>query len=538
MTTTTNGRASKADILKGIGGRGISVWSGIINEEYLSILRTWSRAAKVYIEMADDATIGTLQDAIRLPLLAADFDVMPGEDTETDDQGNPLSQGDAQAMEFLWKAMNHMELQTWRSHVEDMLDALTFGWAAPEIVLAKRDDGRLWLKNIEPRGQETLERWQWEGDQAVGYRQQLPDGTLTEFIPLEKTVHIAIGGRKGNPQGRSLLRSLHRPWYFVKNLENFEGIKIERDAGGMPTVEYTHPEMFEGYNTDQLREMFEDALKGIRADEEAYFIPPPGAKVVPYASGGTNSYDIRGAIVAKQKEILMRFFAQWLFLGMDKVGTQALVQGETDFFSLAMKGFQQMFLEAWNQQLVPLLFRFNSFPGMTGLPQIMWHDPGKVDIGALLEAYSKGVQSRLITPTREDEESVRAKMDLPDLPEGVGDGPREPMPSIVPPSNGGPLGLPDFTPRPSLPAASPPAVPTPEQDLESLALNGAQIASLLSVIQQVTAKQLDPETAKALIRVSFPSLTQEQIDSMVDSAARFQSAPVPGSEGPSSEMEV
>jgi HK97 family phage portal protein len=57
-----------------------------------------------------------------------------------------------------------------------------------------------------------------------------------------------------------------------------------------------------------------------------------------------------------------------------------------------------------------------------------------------------------------------------------------------------------------------------EAKVQSLALNGAQIASLLEVIQQVASGALPAETAKQLLSVSFPSIPQEDIDEMVDGA--------------------
>jgi hypothetical protein len=68
--------------------------------------------------------------------------------------------------------------------------------------------------------------------------------------------------------------------------------------------------------------------------------------------------------------------------------------------------------------------------------------------------------------------------------------------------------------------------PPVKEDVQAAALNGAQIASLLTVIQQVTAKQLSPETAKEVLRVSFPSISEDQINTLVDTAAAFTSAGV------------
>ena len=417
---TTNGPVSQAQFLKAIGKTGLSVWAGQIQEEYLALLKDWRRASKVYREMQDDAVIGTLLDSLKFPLLAAGFDVIP--------MGK--SKGDKAAATFLWENMNGMHRQTWRSYVRDGLEAMDFGFALGEVVMEKREDGRLWLRNIEPRGQETLWKWEYEDDIPVAFIQQTELGWRSDPIPLEKCIHIVWGGRKGNPQGKSLLRSLFRPWKFLKNLENFEGIGIERDVGGMPVVRFPDPEKWHGpTSTTELRTIFEDALKGLRQDEEAWLLEPPGSRIDPYAAG-QKTYNIREAIVAKQKEILMRVFAQFLFLGMEQVGSQALVQGDQDFFSLALLAIQQELQETWQQQLVPLLFRFNRFPGMTVEPQITWSSPGKIDVAAFIAAYAQGTQAQLITPLRQDEEKARALLDLPDLPEGQGEGPRQVVPEF------------------------------------------------------------------------------------------------------------
>lgn len=400
-----------------IGVRGLKNLAGRINEEYLAALKSWTKEAKIYQEMRDDAVISTLLDAIKLPLLAAEFEVVKQGDTEADDM----------AAEFLEENMWGMARQSWRAHVGDALESLDFGFVVSEVVLEKRTDGRLWLANLEPRAQETLYRWDFdEQDGATAFAQLDPDTGKQLIIPLEKCVHVALGGRKGNPQGRSLLRSIYRTWRYLRNLEELEAIGIERDVGGMPIFKLP-----EGGITDAEETALKAAAKGLKQDEEAYLLLPFGVEVIPYASG-SKAYNIAEVIERKKKEILMRGFAQFLMLGMEKVGSQALVQGSQDFFALALVGIQQQLLEVWNQQLVPYLFSHNSFPGLTALPQITWADPGKPDIGALLDAYAKGQGASVITPIREDEEHVRGMLRLPDLPEGEGEGPRLPRGTAPP----------------------------------------------------------------------------------------------------------
>ena len=89
-----------------------------------------------------------------------------------------------------------------------------------------------------------------------------------------------------------------------------------------------------------------------------------------------------------------------------------------------LQAIQQIMLETWQSQFVPLVFELNTFPGMTDLPLIQWSQPGSIDIAGMLDSYTKGVSANVITPIEEDEDHFRAQMDLPDRPEGVGEGPR------------------------------------------------------------------------------------------------------------------
>ena len=411
---TTNGATAAPAVIARrqiIGVSGLKNIGGRIQEEYLRVLQSWDQAVKVYLEMRDEPTVATLLNAIKLPLLSADFDVTPFSD----------SAADAEAADWLWKNLTTMTQQSWRSHVADALESLDFGFYVGELVFEKRADGRLWLGNIEPRGQETLYSWEFdERDNMTAFVQRDPDTGVFYRIPSSKMVHIALNGRKGNPQGTPLLRSLYRPWRFLKDLENMEGIGLERNVGGMPVATLPEEPLAEQDLTD-LR----TALNNLRNDEEMYLIVPFGMTVQGY-EGGHDVSQLSATIQRKQREILERGFAQFLKLGMDNVGTQSLVKASQDFFTLSLRAIQQELLERWNQQLVSLLFALNPglFGGMAGLPEITWNDPGNVEYEALLNSWKVGVDAKVLTPTREDEEHIRAILDFPDLPEGEGEGPR------------------------------------------------------------------------------------------------------------------
>ena len=53
-------------------------------------------------------------------------------------------------------------------------------------------------------------------------------------------------------------------------------------------------------------------------------------------------------------------------------------------------------------------------------------------------------------------------------------------------------------------------------DIQGEALNGAQMASLLNIVTEVSVGSIPPATAKALLKAGFPLLTTEQIDAIID----------------------
>ena len=64
-------------------------------------------------------------------------------------------------------------------------------------------------------------------------------------IPRAKCLLFRPTAYKSNPEGRSILRTAYRPWYNLTQIENIEGIGIERDLAGLPVVKVP-PEVMAG----------------------------------------------------------------------------------------------------------------------------------------------------------------------------------------------------------------------------------------------------------------------------------------------------
>ena len=417
--------AKMGDVTKDFGTTGLKAFRGIINEEYLPQLKG-TRLMKVYQMMDDDAVIGTLLDAVKMPLSAAEFSVVAASDEEPDKL----------AAEFLEQNMDDMNDYTWRQHVNDALTFLTYGYTLHEIIMKKRlgpegnppskfNDGRMGIKILDPRGQDTIYRWGFDDDYNVEEVFQRHYGK--EYtLPYWKLLHGTFRGKKRSPEGRSLLRSLYRAWRSKDGLEAVERIGAERDLAGLPIIYLPT-----GATPDD--QAYAEVLgTNIRLDEQVSIVcpaPPAGAehgwKIELLRSGGAKSYDIRRTIEAYITIILMRFFAQFLKLGMDQVGSQSLVKGAQSFFSLGLLAVQQEILEMWNHKLVPYLFQLNSFPGMTDLPRIDWAPPGKTDISDIVTVLKEMTGANIITPSEDLEDWIRELAGMPERPENIGVGPRE-----------------------------------------------------------------------------------------------------------------
>jgi hypothetical protein len=74
---------------------------------------------------------------------------------------------------------------------------------------------------------------------------------------------------------------------------------------------------------------------------------------------------------------------------------------------------------------------------------------------------------------------------------------------------------------PDDPEATPDATPTPdidtsgETDIQKLGLNGAQIDSLLAIVDQVGAGTMEKDTAQAVMAVAFPFIGAEQLRTLI-----------------------
>ena len=234
-----------------LGSTGLKRFHGRIYEEYLRELQgeRWRRTIQ---EMINDPLVASELFAIEMLIRQVPWQVEPFEEENADD---------AEVSEFVDGCFHDMSI-SWTDMVAEILTMLPFGWSYFELVYKIRggdnanpqrrshyNDGRIGWRKWGIRSQDTLWRWEFDDDGGIQGLWQYPPPTYElTYIPIDKALLFRTAVRKGNPEGRSVLRSAYRAWYFRRNIENIEGIGIERDLAGLP-VAYVPPELLSSAST-------------------------------------------------------------------------------------------------------------------------------------------------------------------------------------------------------------------------------------------------------------------------------------------------
>lgn len=410
---------------------GIHGQASVFMEEFLPQLQG-IKGIEVYTEMADnDATVGAVLFAIENLMRNADFSVEPGGD----------SAKDKEAAEFIESCMNDME-ETWQEFLSECLSFITYGWSYHEICYKRRvgktsspitnskyADGLIGWRKLPIRAQDTLFGWEYKdkSDDLIGMTQQPPPDYEQVTIPIEKALHFKTRSRKGNPEGRSILRTAYRAWYFKKRLEEIEGYGMERDLAGFPVLYAPFDIWGEDMDGDdaiaRAKAEAESIVSSIRRDALEGLVLPgeqsdgtKGWKLELLASSGKRQFDTNQIIDRYDKRIATSVLADFVMLGQQQVGSFALADSKTKIFALSIASYLEVICEVFNNQAIPRLIDLNGdhFKGLTDYPKMKHGDIDEQDIQQFATAISTLIGAGALVPDEEMEKEIRRVLGLPE----------------------------------------------------------------------------------------------------------------------------
>lgn len=407
--------------MKEIGRIGQKRYGGTFYEEFLRDLRG-KRGIETYREMSEnDDTVGAILFAVEMLIRQASWRVEPAGDTSKD----------REAAEFIESCMDDMQ-DTWTDTISEILSFLPYGWSFHEIVYKRRmgrtrniktrskyNDGLIGWRKLPIRAQETLYEWEYDDEDNLIAMTQMPPpnyGLLT--IPLDKALLFRTKNRKGNPEGRSILRNAYRSWYFKRRIQEYEGIGIERDLAGLPVM--TAPENVNIWDNDdpdmvRIRTGMENMVKSIRVDELAGVVLPNGYALELLNSGGSKQFDTNAIIKRYDTSIAMTVLADFILLGHEQVGSFALSSDKTELFSMAIGAYLDIICEVFNSQGIPRLIDINGehFSGITDYPSLTHGDVESEDITKVSAFIRDMTGIGVLVPDDSLEDYVREVGNLP-----------------------------------------------------------------------------------------------------------------------------
>ena len=395
-------KATSTDFME-IGSSGLHVYDGQVREEFLTQLRG-RNAYKTYREMRDnDPVIGAVLQAITMLMRSVEWQVEPA---DADDQKA------ADVAEFCGSCLTDMS-QTWEDMLAQIMTYLTYGWSYFEIIYKYRkgwnetgdrsryDDGMIGWRKLAPRAQDTLERWELDENGGVqGMYQMNPVSNKGQvLIPIEKALLFRTSSALNNPEGKSVLRNAYTSYYFKKRIQEIEAIGIERDLAGLP-IAYVPPQLLSDNATSEetaaLGEI-KKIIRNIRRDEQEGVVFPlaydPETNNLAYdlkllSTGGDRQFDTDAIIGRYDQRMAMTLLADFILLGHEKVGTQALSVSKVALFSQSLNAYLDGIAAVFQNHAFPRLLKINNID--VNLTPSLTHAPVRnVDLKELGEYVSK-----------------------------------------------------------------------------------------------------------------------------------------------------
>jgi hypothetical protein len=410
-----------------IGNGGLRHFAGRVDEEFHPRLRG-TKAMRVYEEMSsNDATVGAVLYVVEAFLRRVEWKVEPADESEA---------AEAEA-EFLRSCMADM-VCPWEDFVSDALSFLPYGFAAHEIVykirrgrngtsprfLSDFDDGRIGWQDLALRPQTTIDKWDIDtSGQVLGAVQKDPNTQAEVYIPANRMVLFRTRPFKGNPEGRSILRTAYRSWYMKKRLEEVEAIGVSRDLTGIPLVELPVQLMSPRATPDQVavRQAMERLVSQIHRDEREGFVfpaeldadgKPTGYKLRLLSSPGQKQVPADPVIRRYDTRILMSMAAEFLMLGTEKQGSFALGASKSENFVKSLEWYVNIIAQTLNKTAVTRLFEANAVP-VELRPRVVPGDLDKPSLSELGLFLSQAAAGKFLHPTPALEARIREVADLP-----------------------------------------------------------------------------------------------------------------------------
>lgn len=370
------------------------------------------------MRMSDSIIKGAMQ-AIKLPILSAEWSFEPGDDT-------PDSKAIA---DWHTKQLENMNW-SWPVVLRHILLYLDYGCMPFEVVWEIEDDATMnrpmvHLRKLAPRMPRTIREWVVdETGGLAGIVQQTSTFDFTKNVSIDvERLLLFINDLEGaNYRGQSILRAARKDYYFKDRFLRLGGIIMEKRGAGIDVGKLT--------NGNQAKKSeAERVLMSVRTHERAFILENEDFSYRVEGAGAGSVLDPLPWVQYCDLSMLRGLLAEFLALGGTESGSWALSRDKTTFFLLALNAIAEMVCENINRHLVKKWCDMN-FTGLTVYPQLRYSKLDRRDAAMVMTAIAQLVPLGALELDPGLKEEIRSLLELPELPEQQTAPPAETGPSI------------------------------------------------------------------------------------------------------------
>lgn len=305
----------------------------------------------------------------------AEWKVEPADDSEAA----------IEAAEFIESVLYDMET-SWARVIKRSCMYRFYGFSIQEWTAKVREDGKIGLKDIEPRAQSTIDKWDIDpSGTVIGVVQRSPQTQQEIYLPIDKLVYLVDDSLNDSPEGLGLFRHLVDPASRLQRYEVLEGFGFETDLRGVPVAKaplsILAQKVANGEITAEQKAAMELPLKnfienhiknpklGLLLDSATYTslndagtpsnVPLWGVDLMNVNS--TSQGDVANAINRLNLELARVLNVEGLLLGSDSKGSHALSKDKTQALHLVVDSTLSELAEVFDKAIISRLWMLNGF---------------------------------------------------------------------------------------------------------------------------------------------------------------------------------
>lgn len=441
----------------------------------------------------EDGTASALYNIMTLPIMANPFSI----------EADPDDVDGVQAA-FVREALTRPSYKGGMSTpfslvIADALRAVLEGYRLFEKVWTINEDGKLVYRKIASRDNSTLtiladDRGGFNGAKQEAY---LNGKYQTVIIPREKTFLFTFGKEKNWLVGESAFRAAYYH-YDKKHRLYYLAHQAVQQFAISPKLAVAPPKA-----TQDDVDAAVAALDEFGTNSSAAL--PNGWTMADLKAGGR--IDPMGLIDHHDAAMARSILAHFIMLGSGgSTGSWALSSDQSDMFILALRGLMDNLEEHITAYIVADLINYNF--ETPHYPKFKFADLTTATTNIVKETFSKVLDK---SPGK--------------VPDYVIDGVVQRMAELLE------IDIPKDVPDTSKVADTPAAVQSvagaidQSAEIAKQALNGAQIGSLLDVVNQIATGQLPFDTGRQTLIAAFPFLSEAEIDKILSPVKDFTPKP-------------